>query len=271
MMTIAASETSSTFGPGFEVVGASVRGPAHEATGQLCQDFFAIEAGKDWVVAVVSDGAGSAVRALDGARIVSEELRRALVDYLKENSRSDVLAANMRSGFEGIVIGGIERARQCCLDRADAGQKLRSFHATIVGTVVLNTAAVLFHLGDGGASAHRMTPIGLETIGFSAPENGEYINETFFFTLDDWREHLRFTEIPNPVDSVWLMTDGAYELMVRPKERQLRVMTEREIDRLVFDEGGANKGDVISAILSSPQATARNDDDKTLVVVRRKG
>ena len=59
--------------------------------------------------------------------------------------------------------------------------------------------------------------------------------------------------------------------MVPPKQRQLRELTEREIDRLVFEEGDGSKSDVISAILSSPQAMARNDDDKTLVIVRRKG
>jgi hypothetical protein len=51
----------------------------------------------------------------------------------------------------------------------------------------------------------------------------------------------------------------------------LREVTEREIDRLVFEEGDGSKSDVISAILSSSQATARNDDDKTLVIVRRIG
>jgi Protein phosphatase 2C len=270
-ITVDVSETNSLVCPGLEVVAAAIRGPSHAVTGQPCQDCFAIEVGKDWAVAIVSDGAGSAARALDGARIVSKELCRALADFLKDSNRSGALGSNVCSSVEGVVIEGIERARQRCLAEAGIWQKLSSFHATLVGTVVLHPGGVLFQLGDGGASAHRRTPAGLETIGFSAPENGEYINETFFFTQDSWREHLRFTEISEPVDAVWLMTDGAYELMVPPQERKLREMTEREIDRLVFEEEGASKSDVLSAILSSPQATARNDDDKTLVIVRRTG
>jgi Protein phosphatase 2C len=269
-IAVATSETGSAVCRGFEAVGASVRGAAHEATGQPCQDRFAIGVGEDWVVAIVSDGAGSAARAFDGARIVSEQLCRQLSDFLKDNHRSDVLAADLASRVKGVLIEGIERARQCCVDEAGAGEKLRSFHATIVGAVVLNTAGVLFHLGDGGASAHRRTATGLETICFSAPENGEYANETFFFTQDDWRQHLRLTEIPGPADAVWLMTDGAYELMVPPRQRQLREVTEREIDSMVF-EGGRSNLDVLSAILSSSQAATRNDDDKTLVIVRRTG
>jgi hypothetical protein len=270
-ITFATPETRSAAGICFEAVGACVRGPAHEATGQPCQDFFAIEVCNDWVVAVVSDGAGSADRAADGARIVSHEICGTLSAFLNDSNRSDALGADLCSSVEGVLIGGIERARQHCLDEAHAGQTLRSFHATLVGAVVGNTRGVLFHLGDGGGSAHRRTTAGLETISFSQPENGEYINETFFFTQERWREHLRLTTISGSVDAVWLMTDGAYELMVPPKQRRLREVTEREIDRLVFEEGDRSKSDVISAILSSPQATARNDDDKTLVIVRRTG
>jgi Protein phosphatase 2C len=130
---------------------------------------------------------------------------------------------------------------------------------------------VLFHLGDGGASAHRVTSDGLETTCFSEPENGEYVNETLFFTDTDWRRHLRLKKIRGAPDAVWLMTDGAYQLMVAPRQRALREVTVREIDRLVFDAGSADRPEVISAVLSSQQATDRNDDDKTLVIVRRRG
>jgi hypothetical protein len=224
---------------------------------------------EDWAVAVVSDGAGSAARALDGARIVSEELCSALAAFLKGDT--DVPGGGLYSRVEDVLVDGIERARQRCAEEAHDGQKLRSFHATVIGTVLLNTEGVLFHIGDGAASAHRMMTERLETICFSGPENGEYVNETFFFTDDNWRQHLRLSEIRGEADAVWLMTDGAYELMVPPRERQLREVTEREIDRMVFEEGGANKSDVISAVLSSRQATERNDDDKTLVVVRTTG
>ena len=251
-ITTGTSETCPRVCVGFEAVGASVQGPSHKITGEPCQDCFAIEVGQEWAVAVVSDGAGSAAKALDGARIVSAELCRALMDFLKDESQSKLFGNNLCSGIERVVIDGIERARRRCMEEADVGTTLHSYHATVVGTVVLTTGGVLFHLGDGGASAHRRTPDGLETIGFSAPENGEYINETFFFTQDCWREHLRVTEIPEPVDAVWLMTDGAYELMVPPQERKLRAMTAREIDRLVFEEEALQKPDVLSAIAKKP-------------------
>lgn len=66
------------------------------------------------------------------------------------------------------------------------------------------------------------------------------------------------------------MTDGAYDLMVPPKEKWLRDLTEREIDRLVFGESSESRYNVLATILSSRQATCRNDDDKTLVIIRRR-
>src|SRR5258707_4597833 len=116
-ITVATSETGSAVCWGFEAVGASVGGAAHDAIGQPCQDRFAIGVGEDWVVAIVSDGAGSAARALDGARIVSEQLCRELTDFLKDNYRSDLPAADLASGVKGVLIQGIERARQCCVEQ----------------------------------------------------------------------------------------------------------------------------------------------------------
>jgi hypothetical protein len=255
----------------FEVVGRSVVGPSHLASGQPCQDFFAAEIGQDWAVAVVSDGAGSAKRALDGATIVSEEICQALASYLKQlNTAHDGPTITSCWWVEGILIGAIERARKRCVLVGGIGEQLRSFHATVVGSVLVDGDGVLFHIGDGGASAHRMTAEGIETISFSEPENGEYANQTFFFTEGWWRQHLRLTRISGKVDAIWLMTDGAYELMVLRPEKRLRELTVKEINRLMFVEAAANKHDVLAAILSSRQAVERNDDDKTLVIVRRR-
>jgi hypothetical protein len=60
----------------FEAVGASATGPRHLAAGKACEDCFKLELGNDWIVAAVSDGAGSADRAIDGATAVSEAICR---------------------------------------------------------------------------------------------------------------------------------------------------------------------------------------------------
>ena len=255
----------------FEVAAASVVGPSHQARDEVCQDHFAVACGPDWVVAVVSDGAGSAVRAREGAEVVSEQVSRSLARFLTLADRLSKRSLQTdRSALMGVLEAAIENARQQCLGMAENGQKLRSFHATLVGAVVLSHSGFFFHIGDGGASAHRITADNLETMGFSVPENGEYANETYFFTEDRWREHLRITEIQEPPDAVWLMTDGAYHLMVPRQQLQLRLATVKEINRLVSESSVEARNDVLAAVLSSAQAASRSDDDKTLVVIQRR-
>jgi hypothetical protein len=169
------------------------------------------------------------------------------------------------------IADGIDKARTRCLTEARTGDELQSFHATVLGVVILGEAGIFFHIGDGGASAHNVVGERVETHFFSEPERGEYANETFFFTESQWRKHLRITKISCTTEAVWLMTDGAYDIMVPPGQKELRQLTVTEIDRLVFAREVADRPGVLSGILSSSQAADCNDDDKTVVIVRRIG
>ena len=253
----------------FDAVGASAVGCRHLAAGRPCEDFFRVQVGQDWVVAVVSDGAGSASRALEGAMVVTEEICRVFAGRMSAQISSNCIEAHTFSTWvKSGVCEGVERARKRCLTEAREHESLAEFHATLVGAAMVGEEGALFHLGDGCASAHRNMARGIETIAFSEPENGEYINETFFFTESWWRQHLRITKIREVADEVWLMTDGAYELVVPPNQRQLRQFTVSEMDRLIFSETAENRASVLTEILSSSQAK-RSDDDKTIVIVRR--
>jgi hypothetical protein len=255
--------------PIFEAVAACALGPSHLAAGKACEDFYKLELGDDWVVAVVSDGAGSAPRALDGAKVVSEEICSIFEARLSSHtSRALMQADAFFSWVESGVCEGVEYARKRCLAEVLEHESLSAFHATVVGTVMVGKEGALFHIGDGCASAHRNTASGIETIAFSEPENGEYVNETFFFTESSWREHLRITQIRGVADDVWLMTDGAYELVVPPNQKRLREFTVSEINKLVFSEPIAERSGVLEKILSSRQAE-RSYDDKTIVILRR--
>jgi hypothetical protein len=254
----------------FETVGASAIGSSHLAAGKLCEDFFKLEPGNDWIVAVVSDGAGSATRAIDGATIVSEEICRTFKARLSaQTCRDNIQTDTFSSWVELGACEGIESARKRCLGEIREYESLADFHATVVGAVMVGEDGAVFHIGDGCASAHRNTSSGgVETIAFSEPENGEYVNETFFFTESWWRQHLRISKICGVADEVWLMTDGAYDLVVPPNQKRLREFTVSEINRLVFSEPISNRPAVLAEILSSPQAQ-RSNDDKTIVIVRR--
>ena len=95
---------------------ASVKGPDHTNSGLLCQDASILRtdhSGK-WLVAVVSDGAGSAKRADEGAHFVTEKFANALTELSQKlESRSP---GSWTSDF---VIRVILETRSYLRDRAD--------------------------------------------------------------------------------------------------------------------------------------------------------
>jgi Protein phosphatase 2C len=126
----------------YDIVGARVVGSRHVAQGLPCQDYFVSDEGPDWAVAVISDGAGSVPRALDGARYaaaeicstVSAKVRENVSRYLIRRLASQWLSRpinwhnpSMRqeilSDLRSAVLEGIERARARCLLEAADGQR----------------------------------------------------------------------------------------------------------------------------------------------------
>ena len=49
----------------------------------------------------------------------------------------------------------------------------------------------------------------------SKPENGEYINQTFFITDDNWEEKLRFFKIDFKYEVLLAMTDGVTAMALK--------------------------------------------------------
>jgi hypothetical protein len=187
--------------------GACVRGPDHEQASTPSQDAYAVKSpGDGRFVAVVSDGAGSASQSEFGARFLCLELVDSLFQCLSAESRLEPPVMD-EAAVRPWVENGIEGVRARLTEQVNAqGGELRDYHATLVGVMADSTGASFFHIGDGAAIAMNASDPGRFLL--SPPENGEYANETYFFTLDDWRDHLRITVIANDLDILAIMTDG---------------------------------------------------------------
>ena len=247
----------------FEVFGVSIPGSKRKKTHDESQDYFACQTEANWIVAIVSDGAGSARRGKDGAVLISESLCEALACRLAMNDGkpiSDWIAA--------LLEDCISVVRKRCSDLGD----LTDFHATLVGLVARESEASLFHIGDGAISAHRIVDNQIVTTGFSLPENGEYSNQTYFFTLASWKNHLRVQNLNSTSTTFWLMTDGMHILATdKPFEPALRESTVVEFDILFKKHQEIGKTELLRSILTSPPAQRQSDgDDMTLVVVSRR-
>jgi hypothetical protein len=246
----------------------SVVGQSHLTKGLPGQDRYEIATSSDgrWVAAVVCDGAGSAARADEGAQIVakyfSEELIKLSADIDKDgpgqwiNDRIIECVLEVRRRIRGV-------ARQ---------DDLSEFHCTLVATLLSDAGGFAIQIGDGliigGKTQLDAYPegdaISLDFI--SKPENGEYVNETFFITEPRWLKHIRISPISASCDWLMLATDGGAAYLLDAHDDVIASNFHRFLESLlVMDLKSAHVEDA----LNSKDILAVSSDDKTIVFVSK--
>jgi hypothetical protein len=247
---------------GWKIVGVSVRGFSHQAEGIPCQDFHAISSfSNGWILGVVSDGAGSAYRCVEGARMVCEGLVRHLTPLIGQ------LDTGNHVGFEQSnvrlwIAEGIELVRSDIV-RIAAGDPLAAFHATLIGVMAGPYGGTFFHVGDGAAFATMASDF--SKIIFSYPENGEYANETYFFTQTDWERHLRLTPFDGQFDLLALMSDGVTPFALAPGAEAPHEPFFGPLSRYLAGHTSEEGHKALAATLERDAIRRITGDDKTLV------
>jgi len=243
---------------------ASVIGSSHVTTGTPCQDASVVKTAKggEWVVIVVSDGAGTATRAEEGAHLVvkffSEELLK-LVDELTTRPPGHWI--------NDFVIEKVLQTR-IALRRLAKSDDIRDFNCTVVACLLGPSGGFSIHIGDGavvGGYRKESNEHTAASLFLSEPENGEYANETFFVTEGDWVKHLRISPMPK-MDWVMCCTDGGSALAL-VAEKEIKPGFLDPVIREVFglnDEALRKK--TLAEYLSDPQADKVTGDDKTLAI-----
>jgi hypothetical protein len=196
-------------------------GRSHLMTGQPCQDAYFLNTSKNkqWIVAVVCDGAGSAERSLEGAKLASTAMGTALLriaDTLDKKSPGHWINDE--------IIQSIIDVRKSLRNIAES-DSIAAFHTTIVAVLLGPSGGVSVHIGDGAIFGANLTNQEDKTFidsdyRISLPENGEYANETFFLTEADWIKHLRINALPS-LDWFAIGSDGGCSLALI-KESELR-------------------------------------------------
>ena len=234
-------------------------GTYHKAKGFRGQDFFASRQNKHRVVAVVSDGAGSAKYGKIGAKCVCEKICNVLLKADFKQIRQNIINA---------VDATRDELMMHRLNKTKDENGLLDFSATLVGAVYQDGKGVFFHIGDGAGIAlfEKLTHQAV----ISEPENGIFASETFFYTMDDWKDSLRFTPF-NDAESLFLMTDGVTCFALKNNGKTLEKDFIGPINRFLRQEKDTARATrALKNTLETPKACRLSADDKTLMWVSLK-
>ena len=240
----------------YRVVVATTTGPYHKTKGLKGQDFFAYQKNDHRIVAVVSDGAGSAKFGKIGAKYICEQLSQMLLKADFHDIRQNIIDA-IESVRDMLVMHRFNKLKN------ESG--LIDFSATLVGAVYQNGKGLFFHIGDGAAIALLKKKESAFVL--SEPENGIFSSETFFYTMDDWKDSLRFTSFEK-ADSLFLMTDGVTGFALKKQGHLLEKGFVMPINLFLKSETNIKKAErALKNTLETPKANALSGDDKTLMWV----
>jgi hypothetical protein len=248
-------------------IGACSTGSSHIRAGTSCQDFatcieIPFKQGTA-LIAIVSDGAGSAEFSAIGSRTVVRCLSRQLVNYARLEESSETISEETARQW-------LDDVRDRISIYADAKASTpREFAATLVAAIVFPNQMTVCHVGDGACAVRKQGNQEWEVA--SWPAHGEYASSTYFVT-DDPEPALRLSNWEGEFTDIAIFSDGLERLALdfqnkRAFNRFFNPMSAPLVGR------PPGRGRTLSAqlrkFLNGSQVTDRTDDDKSLVVASR--
>lgn len=244
----------------WRVIGASVQGSSHRVLGIPCQDAHSYRCLADrTLVLAVTDGAGSAQKAQEGAQFAAAWTTDALCQRLEGQHPSSP------EEWETLVRESAQSARTKLVQKAEEeGIDLHDFATTLTCAVISPFWTVTAQVGDGVGIIELGNG---ELLTAAVPQRGLYANETNFLTMDDALDRLAVSCYRGQARSMALSSDGLLRLIVKlpqyaPEARFfwplfdfLRSTPDEEVIRTVME-----------AFLVSERVCRRTDDDKTILL-----
>jgi len=251
----------------WKVIRSSELGTSHIESNQPCQDscFAGVFQGndaQDYLVCVVSDGAGSASQGGYGAELACEVITKSVEAALNQISLNSFNESQAQEWIRHV---------QEAISQTASSQALnsRDYACTLLGAVIGLTHAIFFQIGDGAIVVSNGRIQGV----VFWPDSGPYANMTYFVTDKEALEHLHVSVTTTPIDEVAIFSDGLQRLALSFENRtphipffepMLKILRKRLPDEC------EELDHQLSRFLQSPQVNERTDDDKTLILATRR-
>ncbi|HEY9681020.1 MAG TPA: PP2C family serine/threonine-protein phosphatase [Oculatellaceae cyanobacterium] len=244
---------------------ASCRGTSHIKRNVRRQDAYSCSYGTtdgQTLIAIVSDGAGSAVMGGEGASLICRTLmtRARQFDFSQEELPTDETLWEW-----------INAARQRIKQAAEARDlHARDFAATVIMAISSGANTLVAHCGDGSAVVRYEETD--EWTALSWPSQGQYASSTFFVT-DNPEPKLNISRCDTRVSALAVFSDGIERLALdMAAQKPFKPFFDGMIRPIASTEAQGcdqNLSMQLSRYLSGDAVNARTDDDKTLILAVR--
>jgi len=242
----------------------SVAGSSHLLTGTPCQDCCDVRQferdGQSALLAVCSDGAGSAKHSEQGSALICEQFIQIVETELRAGLTPEKITRELAMEWADRIRDAIKSVSN------QTGCEVRDFAATFLGTIILPSCACFFQIGDGAIVAKDGDR--WEVVFW--PQSGEYINTTNFLTDENFDSKLEFlNRSQDAISALAMFTDGLERLILQSSDRTVHTPFLEPMFQSMAQHDAAHLSEPMRDFLSSQQVNDRTDDDKTLILAVR--
>ena len=168
--------------------------------------------------------------------------------------------------FKLEVEAAIEKARSHLLTLDDQ-LELPDYHATVVGCIITAEIGLFFHVGDGlGAAVYENDWQGCT---LTLPANGEFSDQTYFYTQQNWQHHLRFSQFDPQAQYIILMSDGTMSFAAAKQLQGLESNFFEPVSKYLEQNTAELGVKAVESTLDSQKTYRITTDDKTLLWAKR--
>jgi hypothetical protein len=217
------------------------------------------------MLAVVSDGAGSASRSDESSKLAVSTFIGAFAPRTAEDPTLQFcdrsLVENWLNDF---------RDQLAALELQN-GNEIREFSCTFLAAIVGPQSAVCIQIGDGAIVGSDEEPGDYAWLTW--PQHGEFANTTNFLTDDDVFETMAYEFIDRSLREVAVFSDGLERLILDIGSHCVHSAALRPIFEWLTTMPPSleypSPEPALEAFLGSSRINERTDDDKTLVMATR--
>jgi serine/threonine protein phosphatase PrpC len=248
----------------WKCVAESVRGSSHEKTGAVCQDSHWEAVAPDGaLLAAIADGAGSASRSEVGAHVAAH----AAIDALQRWREGAEDWPTADTEWTTVMTASLQAARDAVEREAEAcGLAARDLASTLIVVLATSDLVVVAQVGDGAAVVEDESG---SVLALTAPQSGEYLNETTFIVSPGAIEQAQIAVWRGSARFLAAFSDGMQMLALRMSDGTPHAPFFAPLFRFLAEQDDMDEARAqLRSFLESPRISQRADDDLTLLLAQ---